>query len=191
MKTVNVLGLCLLMWCCASCVFYARQVKLAGQINKNDAILYGRFYYGQHFAEEINPAWYSRGLWIRNETTGRTHYIELKDSNAVYAVQFEPGNYRITGMVKTDNEHGVKGRIAFPSTNRPTCLDTPFEARKGEHIYIGDYIGETKLDWPLLTFKLKCITNNFDATTLEFHNNYPELATTSSISIFDRNFRSR
>lgn len=179
------------MWSCTSCVFYSTPVKSAGQINQDDTILYGRFHYGQHFAEEPNPAWYTRGLWIRNETTDRTHYIELKETNEVYAVQVEPGSYRIMGLVNTDNEHGVKGRIAFALTNRPGWLTEPFQARKGEQIYIGDYQCETKLDWPMLTFKFKYITNNFDATTVEFRNKYPELMTTTAASIFDRSFRDR
>ncbi|HEV2694901.1 MAG TPA: hypothetical protein VG347_18555 [Verrucomicrobiae bacterium] len=160
-------------------------------MNKNNALLYGRFYYGHHFAEEINPAWYTRGLWIRNEATDRTYYIELRESNAVYAVQVEPGNYRIAGLVKTDNEHGMKGRIVFPLTNQPAWLVTPFQARKGERIYIGDYMGETKFDYPMPIFRLKDITNNFTATTVEFRNNYPELMTAPAVSIFDRSFRER
>jgi len=166
-------------------------VKHAGQINKNNAILYGRFYYGHHFTEELNPAWHTTGLSIRNETTDRTFYIELKETNTVYGVQVEPGSYRIMGLVRSDNEHGVKARITFPSTNSTVWLTRPFKARKGEQIYIGDYQGETKLDYPILTFKLKYITNNFDATTMEFQNNYPEMMTTPAVSIFDRTFRER
>jgi len=190
-KPLLISGLSGLLLLCVSCVFYATPVKHAGQTNKNDAILYGRFHYGHHFTEELNPAWYTTGLSIRNETTDRLYYIELKETNTVYAVQVEPGRYRITGLVRSDNEHGVKARITFPSTNSPAWLTGSFEARKGEHIYIGDYQGETKLDYPILTFTLKYITNNFDATTMEFRNIYPELISTPAVSIFDRAFRQR
>jgi len=190
-KLLLIAGLNLMMLLCVSCAFYSTPVKRAGEINKNHAILYGRFYYGHHFAEEPNPAWYTAGVWIRNETTDRTQYIELREKNAVYAVQVEPGSYRITGLVKTDNEHGVKGRITFPATNQAAWLARTFDVRKGERIYIGDYQGETKLDYPILTFKLRYITNNFAATTAEFRNNYPELMTTTAASIFDRSFRER
>ena len=191
LKPLLIAGLNGLMLLCVSCVFYSAPVKHAGQTNKDKAILYGRFYYGHHFAEELNPAWRTTGLSIRNETTDRTYYIELKVTNTVYGVQVEPGSYRITGLVRSDNEHGVKARITFPSTNSTAWLTEPFKARKGEHIYIGDYQGETKLDYPILTFKLKYITNNFDATTVEFRNSYPELMATPAVSIFDRPFRER
>jgi hypothetical protein len=186
-----VAGLNLIMLLCVSCVFYATPVKRAGQMNKNDAILYGRFDYGQYFAAELNPAWFTTGLWIRNETTGQTHYIQFKETNMVYGVQVEPGSYRILGLVRSDNEHGVKSRVEFPSTNPAAWLTGSFEAHKGEQIYIGDYRCENSLDYPILHTRLYSGTNNFAATTVEFRNNYPELMATAAISIFDRSFRGR
>ena len=179
------------MWGGTSCVFYAPPVKRADQINKDDAILYGRFTYGEHFTEELNPAWYTAGVWLRNETSDRTHYLELKVTNTVYGVQVEPGSYRITGLVRSENEHRVKARVAFPWTNAPAWLAASFEVRKGEQIYIGDYQCETKLDYPILHTRIKSITNNFAATTVEFRKTCPELMTTPAVSIFDPSFRDR
>jgi len=190
-RPILLAGLNLLMLFCVSCVFYAAPVKQADQINQKKAILYGRFYYGQHFTEEASPTWYTTGLWIKNETTDRTDYIELRESNSVYAVQVLPGQYRIAGLVHSDNEHGVKNRNTFSPTNMIPWLARPFEVRSGEQVYIGDYQGETKLDYPILTFRLRYITNNFEATTSEFREKYPGLLTSQASSIFSRSFRER
>jgi len=170
MKTVHVLGLILLMWCCTSCVFYTAPVKSVGQINKSNAILYGHFYYGRHYAEELNQNWRTTGLWIKNLDAGRTLYLEFKPTNSVYAVQAGPGHYQIMGWVRSDNEHGVKNRIFFSATNAPRIVTTPFPAQAGDQIYLGDYICETKLEYPILRWRLKSINNNFDITTAELRN---------------------
>ncbi len=190
MKTNHVFALGLLMLACTSCVFYSDPVEHAHQINKNSSLLYGNFFYGQHFSEEISPSWYTTGLWVKNVSTGRTFYIEFKDTNSVYAVQVNPGRYQIMGFVRSDNEHGVKARSVFSPTNTPGTLGEPFEAQSGDQIYIGDYIWETKLDYPLIHWNLKSITNNFDATTVELRQRYPELLTAPAKSIFDRDIRS-
>ena len=182
-------GLNLVMLLCVSCVFYAAPVQRADQINKEKAILYGRFDFGHHFKEEISPTWFTTGLWVRDEVADRTLYIQFKETNKVYAVQVVPGKYRITGLVRSDNKHGVEQRVT--ATNLPAQLAEPFEVRKGEQIYIGDYQGENQYDYPMLIFKLKDITNNFVATTLEFRKNYPALLTSPAVSIFDRSFRER
>ena len=186
MKIIHVLGLGLLMWCGTSCVFYTAPVKSTGQVNKNNALFYGHFYYGQHFAEELNPNWRTTGLWIKNVDAGRTLYLEFKPTNSVYAVQIQPGHYQIMGWVRSDNEHGVKNRMAFSATNTPGAVTTPFAARAGDQIYLGDYTCETKLDYPILHWRLKSIGNNFAITTAELRRSYPELPRTPEKSIFDR-----
>ena len=191
MKIIHLLTLSFLMLGCSSCVFYASPVKPASEINKKNALLYGRFFYGHHFTEELNPAWRTTGLWIKNEATDRSLYIQLKDTNPVYAVQVVPGRYRIAGFVRSDNEHGVKDCIAFSATNVPSAMAGSFEARAGDQIYIGDFIWETRLDYPILHWKLKSIDNNFNATTIEFRQAYPKLPATPLESIFSRAFRDR
>lgn len=190
MKISHILALGLLLLAGTSCVFYTDPVEHAGEVGKNSALLYGNFYYGQHFNEEPDPKWFTTGLWIKNVDTGRKLYVEFKDTNSVYAVAVKPGWYRIMGFVRSDNEHGVKNRSGFHQTNTPAALAEPFEAQSGGQIYIGDYIWETKLDYPLIHWNLKFITNNFDATTVEFRQRHPELLTTSAKSIFERGIRS-
>ena len=190
MKISHILALGLLLLAGTSCVFYTDPVERAGEVGKNSALLYGNFYYGQHFSEEPDPKWFTTGLWIKNADTGRKLYVEFKDTNSVYAVEVKPGWYCIMGFVRSDNEHGVKDRSAFHQTNTPAALTEPFEVQSGDQIYIGDYIWETKLDYPILHWNLKSITNNFAATTVEFRQRYPERLIAPTKSIFERGIRS-
>ena len=186
MKTSHILALSLLMLSCTSCVFYADPVEHAGDAGKNSALLYGNFFYGQHFKEEPDPRWFTTGLWIRNADTGHKLYVEFKDTNSVYAVEVKAGRYQIMGFVRSSNEHRVSDCGILPSTSAPDFLAAPFAALPGDQIYIGDYIWETKFDYPLIHWNLKFITNNFEATTLKFRRAYPKLMTAPAKSIFDR-----
>jgi hypothetical protein len=191
MKTFHIFCLGILIFCSASCVFYISPVQRANQVNKSEAMFYGKFFYGRHFSEELNPSWYTTGLWIENTGTGHALYIEFKDTNYVYAVQVEPGIYRIAGSVRSDNEHGVKQRMVFTETNFPGIILKPFEARAGDQIYLGDYMWETKSDWPMMYWKLKSVDDQFLTTTSELLQACPGVLGSAGKNVFDRSLHLR
>jgi len=173
-------GLNLLLLFCSSCTFYDKPLSPGAQADGRNAILYGRFgLIKDHYSN------FNLGLWIKNVDSGSSYYVRFATNDPVCAVTVNPGNYRIAGFVGANPEHETQCRELFSPGALKGRPALPFTARAGAQIYIGDFAGQVNDDSLIVEWRIRGLTNNFDATSVEFRQKYPGLMTGPVVSLFD------
>lgn len=154
---------------------FSSPIEQSFRFNPTNAVVYGCF------ANEPNFSFGNRlALRLHNEDVKREYLIELKKTNSVYGITVEPGKYYIAGFVATFVDHRTVGRVAFTNS-------VSFEVKANCLTYLGDFLGNEKIvglaeqDWSLTDY-----TNNFNKTTEEFRNRFPNLAAVPAVSVFDQ-----
>lgn len=152
---------------------FSAPVKKSFGLSTNTAIVYGRFATGPDFAFGNELA-----LRLCDEHSKRVYLIRCRDKDPVYAVAVEPSRYRVAGFLATFQDHRPVGKRDFADTGT-------FEVRSNSLTYLGDFVGYAKAGPAVQKWGLSGITNNFDATTEEFRQAYPNFASNQVFSVFD------
>lgn len=152
---------------------FSPPVKGSLNLTTNIAVVYGRFATGPDFAFGNELA-----LRLCDEHSKRVYLIRCRDKEPVYAIAVEPGRYRVAGFLATFQDHRPRGQRDFPSAGT-------FEVRSNSLTYLGDFAGYAKIGLMTQKWGISGISNNFDATTEEFRQAYPDLATNQVFSVFD------
>jgi hypothetical protein len=143
------------------------------RLDETKSVVYGRF------TDQSNFSFGNRiALRLRNENSKQEQLIQFKDTNSVYGIVVEPGKYAVVGFVATFFDHRTAGRRTFSKI-------VPFEVQANWITYFGDFSGYGKNSFPDQEWDVTNITNNFGKTTDEFRNEYPHLAATAAISVFE------
>ncbi|HZF00752.1 MAG TPA: hypothetical protein VE344_02550 [Methylomirabilota bacterium] len=182
MKTLRIFFICSIAMLLVSCTsvlppliswaHFSPPVAQSFKIDTNTAVVYGRFVTGPNFAFGNELA-----LRLRNDNSKQEYLIQFKDKDSVYGISVEPGQYRVAGFVATFVDRRTVGRRTFLNT-------VPFEVRSNSATYFGDFIGYVKINGLNQEWSVTKVTNNFSGTTDEFRHKYPNLASTSVVSVF-------
>jgi hypothetical protein len=151
---------------------FSAPINQSFSLNTNTAVVYGRFATGSDFAFGNELA-----LRLCDEHSKRVYLIRCRDKEPVYAVAVEPGRYRVAGFLATFQDHRPRGKRDFRDSRT-------FEVRSNSLTYLGDFAGYAKVGFMTEEWGLSGITNNFEATTEELKQQYPNLAQSQSFSIY-------
>ncbi|HEX9047586.1 MAG TPA: hypothetical protein VF988_11210 [Verrucomicrobiae bacterium] len=165
------LGVSLLLT--ASCAHLQPALSPNAKPEAQSAILYGRFSVGTNFVFHNKLA-----LWLADQKNHPV-YVCFDAAQPVYGIQVHPGRYQIVGFAGLDRADKIEGRLPFSGSPQP------FAATADKPIYLGDFTGE--MTWDGLAryeWKIKSFTDNYAATTAEFHQKFPGCAAMPTESVF-------
>jgi len=151
---------------------FSPPVKESFNLNTNSAVVYGRFGTGPDIAFGNELA-----LRLCDEHSKRMYLIRCRDKDPVYAIAVEPGRYKVAGFLATFQDHRPRGQRDFRDSRT-------FEVRSNSLTYLGDFAGYAKVGFMKQEWGFTEITNNFDATTEELKQKYPNLASSQAFSIY-------
>jgi hypothetical protein len=183
MKTLRTLLLCSCAIFLASCTRhlvpvysvagFSSPVKESFSLTTNSAVVYGRFALDQNrvIANQL-------ALRLCEERSQKVYLIPCRAKESVYAVEVLPGRYRLEGYLGTSPAHRPRARHRF--TDAPI-----FDVRSNSLTYLGDFAGYAKVGFGTEEWGLSAITINFEATTDELRQKYPNLASNPTYSIYD------
>ena len=126
---------------------YRSPVEPSARPNLQKSYLYGRFSLDSDFMNKVRLA-----LQIENSGNGKILSVRLLNGRQVYAVEVEPGTYRLKGFV-----YALLGAVMeFETTKiqlpaKPSYLTAPFTAEPGKAYYLGDYLGSSRRTGFILT----------------------------------------
>lgn len=151
---------------------FSSPLKQSSSLTTNSAVVYGRF--------ALDQSWLGNQLALRlcEERSQKVYFIACRAKDSVYAVEVSPGRYRLEGYLGTSPAHRPKARHRF--TDAPI-----FDVRSNSLTYLGDFAGYAKAGFGTEEWGLSGITVNFEATTEELRQKYPNLAPTQAFSIYD------
>jgi len=140
--------------------------------NPKKSYVYGRFNLERDFMNKVRLA-----LQIENMVNGSILSLRLLDKQQVYAVEVEPGTYKLKGFV-----YALLGAVMefetskIPLPVQPAFLKDRFSVEPGKAYYLGDYYGSSRRNsivanpvFVNVTFRggILGITQNFSKTTDE------------------------
>ena len=132
--------------------------------NQQKAYLYGRFW--------VDRPWGHAGrlaLELEDNTGGQILRLRLRDHGPVYAVEVEPGTYRIKDIL-----YDSAGMFDWETSKirliEPAYVFGPFTAKAGKAYYLGDFdgnIGYGGTGYPLFSLVPVAVrfSANFDKTS--------------------------
>jgi hypothetical protein len=151
---------------------FSPPVKQSFTLTTNSAVVYGRFATGPEFAFGNELA-----LRLCDEQGKRVYLIRCREKEPVYAIAVEPGRYTIWGFLGTTQEHRPLGQRRFRDART-------FDVRSNSLTYLGDFAGFARAGFMKQEWGFSEITNNFEATTEELRQKYPNLAPSQAFSIY-------
>jgi hypothetical protein len=163
-----------------SCAPLIPPVSSAFTPNEKTSVLYARLNLEHHTSLGNHLA-----LWLRNLDSTNSFYIYFDQNQPVYAITVNPGHYRIMGCAGIDVTHRVLTREVFHMENPGKGFVIPFQVPAHTAVYIGDFTGYAKVNLVAEEWSLKFATNDFAQTTINFRQEYPNLASLPTASIFE------
>lgn len=176
-----IIGNALLLLMLSGCVVMQTAVEKDAPCNSKAAYLYGKFYMVGYFS----GASIALQLIKHSETGGESssRFIELKQSDDIYAISVDPGSYDFGKIVFLKSHlHVIHEKYLNPKYPR---IELVFEP--GKAYYLGDFKGEGtytsmgrsyRMSWQLKEFK-----DNFEGTTAKFVSEYPRLASINKVNL--------
>jgi len=131
---------------CAN-LHYGSPVEPSARPNPQRSYLYGRFSLDSDFMNKVRLA-----LQIENTGNGEILSLRLLNEQQVYAVEVEPGTYRLKGFI-----YALLGAVMEFETTKiqlpaePAYLTAQFTAEPGKAYYLGDYLGSSRRTGFILT----------------------------------------
>lgn len=169
---------------CAT-VRYQKAMDPNAVLNREKGYLYGRFSLQRDLWNQFRLA-----LRLENTANGNPLCIRLVDDRPLYAVEVDPGRYRISDITYAPwgamMEFEAK-KIALPE--EPPYLHRAITVEPGKLYYLGDFSGSSKrtgaglspvpggmLFWVTFTGGNVSVEQNFAATTAQLKSLHPQLA---------------
>ncbi len=151
----------------------ASKISKSSRPDANKSYIFGSFYQKSVYKSDI-------GLVLEELGSGKKLHIEFSrdyflffGSDPVFAIEVNPGMYRISGLFNTETRLSYRYLGVYPPENLKHFLDT-FEVRKGNAVYIGDYTGYSRKKIYHIQWGLYEIADNFIVTSQKLRKKYGE-----------------
>jgi hypothetical protein len=196
MSCQKIVSTLLLIFTLAGCVTYTKTVNTKQPLNLNSGYIYGRLsvHHERQRSTQIRRD-LEIGLVLKDKETSETYTMLFKGAKMISIIAVKPGVYTVD-------------KVSFASKSMPGAptqigeqpivdyrLPKEFTVEAGKGYYIGDFEGSTK-SYPELTWRgavtyeewhLTPLRDNFDATTSEVKENYPNLSELETTSVIKKN----
>jgi hypothetical protein len=172
-KTLSILVLLQLMVGCAS---FAPALSTEVKADPGTGYVFGRFK-----SVSLPNSFFSLRLALNLEEQNKlTNYlIKFDKEDATTAIAVKPGIYNLNKLLVFFGMLGDNNMNKRETTLTKGPLTIEFTIESGKAYYIADFLGQTNVtqsyNQETLTWKLESVKDNYENTTLDFKNRYPNL----------------